>query len=46
MKDLERRELMRRKAALKAELLDLTRNIRRVQEILIEINGIDGQLGA
>jgi hypothetical protein len=44
MTDQERWTLMQQKAALKAELLELTKNISRVRVILREIDRIDKQL--
>jgi len=42
----KRKELMFQKAALKRELLDLTKNLQRVKKVLSDIEEIDRQLGA
>lgn len=42
----KRKELMVQKAELKRELLNLTKNLQRVREILSDIEKIDRQLGA
>jgi len=46
MNDFERMALMQQKANLRAEILELTRDERRVKEILNEIERIDKKLGA
>jgi len=46
MNEVERFQLMKKKACLKAELLELTKDIGRVQVILYQIQEIDKRLGA
>ncbi|WP_156518878.1 hypothetical protein [Phormidesmis priestleyi] len=46
MNEVERFQLMKRKACLKAELLELTKDIEGVQAILYQIREIDERLGA